>query len=102
MDMIKFPVRFDSTGFVKLRDGSEDYYAQLLTIAVQTEPRTHPFSPFFGVLDPAFRGIDRGVFIFNAARFVPEVTITNIDSSLDPTMESIKISFSFRIKSEAI
>jgi hypothetical protein len=97
MDSIKFPLKFDSTGLVKLTDGSDDYYSQLLTIAILTEPLTHPFSPRFGVYDPAFGGIDRGLFILNAARFVPEVEITAISSTVDNS-GTVNAAFSFRVK----
>jgi hypothetical protein len=97
MDSMKFPIKFDSTGLAKLVDGSDDYYAQLLTIAILTEPLTHPFSPRFGVYDPAFSGIDRGLFILNAAKFVPEVEITDITSSLDND-GTVNAAFSFRVK----
>jgi hypothetical protein len=100
MDMIKFPVKFDRSGFQKHRDGSEDYYAQLLTISILTEPRTHVFSPRFGVLDPSFRGIDRGVFILNSARFVPEVQITNLNTNINTNGNEMKVEFSFRVKGE--
>jgi hypothetical protein len=100
MDMIKFPIRFDRTGLQKHTDGSEDYYAQLLSIALLTEPRTHVFSPRFGVYDPSFRGIDKGVFILNAARFVPEVQILNLQTDIDVDGGDAKVEFSFRIKNE--
>jgi hypothetical protein len=102
MDMIKFPVLFDGTGFQKHVEGSNEYYSQLLTISMLTEPRTHPFSPKFGVLDPSFRGIDKGVFVLNAARFVPEVEITKINTDIDPTDGTTKIEFTFQIKEEAL
>ena len=100
MDMMKFPIKFDRTGLQKHADGSQDYYAQILSIAIQTEPRTHVFSPTFGVLDPSFRGIDRGVFVLNASRFVPEVKITGLRTDIDPNGNSLKVEFSFKIKSE--
>lgn len=98
MDMIKFPIKFDRTGIQKHTDGSEDYYAQLLSIAILTEPRTHIFSPRFGVFDPAYRGIDKGVFILNASRFVPEVQITGLRTEVDTTGSALKVEFSFKIK----
>lgn len=97
MDTIKFPMKFDSTGVSKLVDGSDDYYAQLLTIAILTEPLTHPFSPRFGVYDPAFRGVDKGLFVLNAARFVPEVEITGISTNLD-NGGTVNATFSFIVK----
>lgn len=100
MDMIKFPVEFNSTGFTKLTDGSKDYFAQLLSIACLTEPRTHVFSPRFGVLDPSFTGIDKNVFVLNAARFVPEVEILNINTEIDPVSGVVGVEFSFNISTE--
>ena len=97
MDTIKFPIKFDTTGLSKLAEDSDDYYAQLLTIAILTEPLTHPFSPRFGVYDPAFRGVDRGLFILNAARFVPEVEITGISTNIDNS-GTVNATFSFIAK----
>jgi len=96
MNTIKFPIRFGSDGLELLRDGSEDYYAQLLTMAILTEPRTHPYSPFFGVNDPSFTSIDRGLFILNAARYVPEVEITSLSVNTK-TDGTAGVSFSFVI-----
>ena len=98
MQMIKFPIRFDSTGFEKLEDRTTDYYSQLLSICMLTEPGTHPMSPQFGAYDPSFRVIDKSIFILNAAQFVPEVTITNIDiSEKDSRDGAIKVAVSFNI-----
>ncbi len=99
MDTIKFPIKFDTSGIQKLTDGSYDYYSQLLTVALLTEPRSHPFSPRFGVDDPAFSTIDKGLFVFNASRFVPEVEITSIEI-IDEYDGSIGVSFSFVITEE--
>ena len=98
MDMIKFPCQFGSDGFKILKEGTEDYYAQLLSIAVLTEPRTHIFSPKFGVLDPSFRGVDKGLFVLTAARFVPEVEITGLETSIDEGSGTMKVDFSFKVK----
>lgn len=98
MDMIQYPIKFGRDGFVKLAEGSTDYYAQLLTISLLTEPFTHPFTPDFGSNDPSLRIIDKASFVLNAARFVPEVRITNIsvsDASL-PTGKS-NVTFSFEV-----
>ena len=100
MDMIKFPVQFDSSGLKKLTDGENDYFAQLLTIACLTEPRTHVFSPRFGVRDPSFTGIDKNVFVLNAARFIPEVEIINVSTEIDPTSGTVGVEFSFNILAE--
>jgi hypothetical protein len=96
MDTIKFPIKFDSSGLQKLAEGFDDYYSQLLTIALLTEPQSHPFTPRFGVNDPAFSTIDKGLFVLNASRFVPEVEITSLNVNEDND-GSIGVSFSFAI-----
>lgn len=97
MDSIKFPIRFDSTGLTKLADGTADYYTQLLTIAMLTEPFTLVFTPKFGVYDPTFSSIDKNLFILNAARFVPEVEITSIESN-ESDDGTVAATFSFTIR----
>ena len=97
MQMIQFPIKFNSTGFVKLDENTSDYFAQLLTIACLTEPQTLIFSPRFGVRDPAFNGVDKNVFVLNAARFVPEVQIINLEAELDAISGITNVQFSFNI-----
>jgi hypothetical protein len=98
MDTIQFPVSFDNTGFTKLQEGSFDYFRQLLTITLLTEPEIHPITPDFGVADPSFAIVDTGLFVLNAARFIPEVVITSVDKSVNPNNFSTSVSFSFALK----
>jgi hypothetical protein len=97
MDMIQFPLKFDSTGLKKLPEGSYEYYSQLLSISILTEPLTHPMTPQFGSYDPVFRTIDKGLFILNAARYVPEIRIIDISTS-ESIDSKVNISFSFEIE----
>jgi len=101
MDTIKFPIKFDRTGLQKLTEGTYDYYSQLLTISLLSEPRVLPFSPDFGVYDPAFSQIDKGIFLLNAARFVPEVEITEFSTTTKPD-GTVDISFGFVIKEAVV
>ena len=98
MDSLKFPLEFTSSGFKKLKDGSQDYYAQLLSIIIRTEPQTHPLSPRLGVYDPSFKRIDKSSFILNASKYVPEVTIETINTNYDERSGDIKVSFTFSVK----
>ena len=94
MDCLKFPLQFDTSGFVKLVDGSDDYYKQLLSICARTEPGVSPLFPDFGVLDPTLMVVDRGQFIINAARYVPESHIGTVDSFID-NQGGMALSFTF-------
>lgn len=98
MQMIKFPLEFDSSGLKKLDEGTNEYYSQLLSICMLTEPQTHPMSPQFGSFDPSFSVIDKSIFVLNASQFVPEVTITNVDvSDKDLASGASRVSVSFEI-----
>lgn len=94
MDCLKFPLSYDSSGFTKLLDGSDDYYKQLLSICARTEPGVSPLFPDFGVLDPTHMVVDRGQFIINAARYVPEIRLGAVDTLIDNQGE-MSISFTF-------
>ena len=98
MDSIKFPCSFDSTGFSKLEEGSYDYYKQLLTISLLTQPGDNPLTPEFGVFDPSFQGFDGGLFIFNAARYVPEVEIKELRTTVNEGTGQYSVIFSFDIR----
>jgi len=97
MDMIQFPLAFDSTGLKKLKEGEFDYYSQLLSISILTEPLTHPMTPQFGAYDPTLRTVDKGLFILNAARYVPEVRVTEVVTQQDSN-STINVKFSFEIE----
>ena len=99
MQAIKFPIKFDSSGLEKLDEGTTDYYSQLLSISMLTEPGTHPMSPQFGAYDPSFRLINKSIFVLNASQFVPEVIIiTNIEIlDQESANGSSKVSVSFEL-----
>ena len=97
MDTIAFPIKFDTTGLAKHREGTDDYYKHLLSLAILSEPRRHPFSPNFGINDPAFTVFDKGGFVTQAARYVPEVIITGVATEVNPE-EEIAVVFGFRMR----
>lgn len=98
MDSLKFPLEFDISGLKKLQDGSDDYYKQMLSISALTEPNVLRITPDFGVYDPTFNMADRGQFIINASRYVPEIQILQVENNIDARGDST-ISFSFRRRS---
>jgi len=97
MDAIKFPLKFSKAGIDRLTDGTTDYYKQLLALSIITEPHSLPITPDFGIWDPTFNTVEKGQFVLHAARFVPEVEIGEIDSSVDDSGQNI-VSFSFTVR----
>ena len=84
MNTIKVPIRFkpNSYGMVTVEDGSDEFYATILSNAMRIEPRQLPLSTSFGVTDPSF-GRTSEQSVYSAAKFVPEITITSVSSKLD-------------------
>ena len=96
--MMKFPLSFSETtgGYTALLEGHDDYYRQLLAIAARTEPGVHPLTPDFGIMDPTFKSIDRGQFLLQAGRYVPEIQIISIETELDIENGTNIVNFSFK------
>lgn len=99
MDCLKFPISYDSSGFVKLVDDSDEYYKQLISICARTEPGVSPLFPDFGVLDPTFMVADRGQFVINAAKYIPEIEVGLVEAFIDDR-GSTAISFTFSRREE--
>lgn len=97
MDCLSFPIKFSSGQIKTLQRGSFEYYRQILTLSILTEIGEHPITPDFGVLDPAFISIEPADFILNAARYLPEVEITNINPNLRND-GSLSVEFDFRVR----
>lgn len=62
-----------------------------------TEPGEHPITPDFGVYDPSFIPVEPENFILNAARFVPEVEIRDVNPSFSQD-GGVSVEFSFNLR----
>lgn len=97
MPTLKYPFQYDSNGsFVVLDEESDELFSQLLSMCALTEPGTFPYSPTFGVFDPTFRTIDRGTYMIQASRFVPEIVVTEIDGSVNSDTGETTLKVSYR------
>jgi len=84
MDTIKFPLRFAESGeALRLSDGSDEYYAQMLALAMQIMPGELPLAPDYGTEDPTFSTDSKLTFIATAASYVPEVEISEVEIRQD-------------------
>lgn len=98
MTTIKFPLSFGKDGSLStVEGGTEEFYAQLLSMAALTEPGTHPYTPTFGVLDPSFRSVNRGMFMIQASRFVPEVQILEAEGEQNEGTGVTSLRVTFRV-----
>ena len=83
MDTLKIPLEYGRDGFTHLSEDSDDYYKQLLSITARTEAGVSPLFPNFGITDPTFDVLDNGQFLINASKYIPEIILTNIESTID-------------------
>lgn len=92
--IIAFPLQFRDGSLVTHPDTSDQFYVQLLSMALSIQPDELPLNPNFGTLDPTFSNISRATLIEKAAKYVPEVQVTGIsDFVSDSGEELINISF---------
>lgn len=95
MNTIKVPLRFKSNSYemVTIEDGSDEFYATILSNAMRIEPLELPLSTNFGVPDPSF-GRTSEQSVYSASKFVPEISITSVSSKLDESgVSTLAITF---------
>jgi len=83
MDTIAIPVRFEGGSIRTHTENTDAYYAHLLSFAIQTEPGELLLNPTFGTLDPTFDDDLRFQVSLTAAQFVPEVSVTSVETRAD-------------------
>jgi hypothetical protein len=97
MSTLKYPFDYNSDGsFVALEEDTDELFSQLLSICAVTEPGTFPYTPTFGVFDPTFRAVDRGSYMIQASRFIPEIVITSVEGTVDSNTGATSLKVSYR------
>lgn len=97
MPTLKYPFDYNAEGsLATLDEDSDELFSQLLSICAVTEPGTFPYTPTFGVFDPTFRSVDRGLYMIQASRFIPEIVITSVDGLLDESTGETTLKVSYR------
>ena len=99
--MMKFPPAFTETngGYQSLEEDQDEYYKQLLSVIARTEPGVHPLTPDYGVQDPTFKTIDRGQFLIQAGRYVPEIQIISVETDIEEEDGQNEINVSYMLRS---
>lgn len=98
MNTLRLPIRFKTNYSMEtISDATDEYYAKLLADSLRIEPGELPISTSFGVLDPSFEYQTPLKAVRNAARHIPEISVTNVSSKLDNTGK-ILLKVDFTIK----
>lgn len=99
MDILKFPLSFNADGsMVKLDQGSEGYFKQLVSFALLIEPYSLPLSPDFGTYDPAFMKTYPEMLAISASKFIPEITVTSVADNFNEGGGKIQATFIYEEK----
>lgn len=76
METITLPPKIISGRLKTAADGSDEYYAHLLSFIMLIEPGEFVLNPTFGVGAPEFDEDQIEVFALQAAQYVPEIRVT--------------------------
>lgn len=93
--LIAYPFRVAGTGEVMTaQDGTADYHAMELAVALLTRPGERELVPSFGTADPAFDGFDADALSLHVSIFGPPVSIEQVESEfIDETTQDVVVSF---------
>ena len=99
MDSLKFPITFNNDGsLTKLAEGSDEYFKQLVSFCLLTEPNSLRLTPDFGVFDITFNKLAPEALAISVNKFIPEIQIKNIKGSLAEDDGTLTVSFVYNRK----
>jgi len=85
MNTIRLPIRFrkDSLEMEKILENTDQYYANLIGLAVQIVPGALPISTFYGVEDPTFDTGGIAKITSLVGNLIPDIRIVSSDVVVD-------------------
>ena len=99
MYSLKFPITFNNDGsLTKLAEGSDEYFKQLVSFCLLTEPNSLRLTPDFGVFDITFNKLAPEALAISVNKFIPEIQIKNIKGSLAEDDGTLTVSFVYNRK----
>lgn len=94
MDTLKFPIRFTRTREIeKIREGTDDYIRQMISVCILTEPFVLPLTPDFGTADPSFSTVSPSSLMLNINKFIPEISLVAVNTLLNETSGTVNVKF---------
>jgi len=98
--MLKLPISFKSDGSMSVVvEGSDEYYATLLSNTLQIEVGELPISQLYGVKDPSFN--TKSVvnsFVKQAAQFIQEINILDVASETPADSGEVSVGIKFEVR----
>ena len=60
-------------------ENSDEYYANLIGLAIQIEPNSLPISTFYGTADPTFDDRQTNRMVNEISKYIPEILIKSVE-----------------------
>ena len=99
MTSLKFPITFDNDGsLTKVLEFSDEYFKQLISFCLLTEPNSLRLTPDFGVFDPTFNRLSPEILAISVNKFIPEIQIKNVAGSFSEGDGVLSVSFTYNRK----
>ena len=90
MDTLRLPLSFVSGAAVLNIYASKEFYEQILSIVIQTEPGELA-TKSFGIPDPSFSNLARINPFEGIQQFVPEIEIKDVSFAIGPDQQTSAI-----------
>ena len=91
MDTLRLPLSFVSGVAVLNAEASKEFYEQILSIVIQTEPGELAITKSFGIPDASFSNIARINPFEGIQQFVPEIEIKDVSFAIGPDQQTSAI-----------
>ena len=95
MDTLAFPIRFTNNHVVTLSEGTDNYYNQLISLALQIAPGELALQLDFGTRDMTFSKPAESAVRQTISFYFPELSITDLTISKDGNATSYSVNLSY-------
>lgn len=95
MDTLAFPLRFTNNHLVSLGEGTDDYYNQLISLALQIAPGELALQLDFGTRNMTFNEPSESGIRQTISFYFPELSITDLEISKERNISSYSVNLSY-------
>lgn len=83
MDTIAFPIKFENNRLVTHAQGTDQYYNQFISIALQTQPGEYPLDIDFGIKDMTFTDMADAAIKQTLSFYYKELSVDSVRIAQD-------------------
>jgi hypothetical protein len=95
MDTLAFPIKFKDNHIVSYYEGTDEYYNQLISLAMQIAPGEIALDVDFGMRNMTFERPSNSGISQTLSFYFPEITISSVNIFSDRTTTDFSIELSY-------